>query len=246
VKTALLLSGNARFCAEFDMQLSSLTNSEVDCFLVLWNRRYGDGHERQELMSPGWTATTAEEARAIIEPKLPPGYRIAHIELVDPSEFPPLTKEYKNIDCTVSNLFQQYWILKRCDQRRQESGNQYDLVIRSRPDIGIEPVIDLEQARSILNQNPNIIITPYNHRNCGYNDMFAIGLPDTMKTYCTSVDHIDHFNLNLGVKLHSELMIGSILNSQGIQWPATNIRVSLREIGVRNGDYFVPNFGRWE
>jgi len=245
MRTALLLSGNARFCAEFDMQLDNLLNSDIDWFLVLWNRRNGDGHERDELMSPGWNVNTAEEARAIIEPKLPSKHRIEYIELVDPSEFPPLTKQYKHIDCTVLNLFQQYWMLKRSDQRRLESGNVYDLIVRSRPDIGIEPSIDLQAAREFLLQNPNCVITPYNHRNCGYNDMFAIGLPDTMKAYCTSVDHIDHFNLNLNVRLHSEMMISAIIGSQGIQWPMTDIRISLREQGVRNGDHFVPNFGRW-
>jgi hypothetical protein len=245
MKTALLLSGDARFCNEFDIQLDNLTNSEIDWFVVLWNRRNGDGHERNHFMSPSWTATTAEEARDIIEPKLPQGHRIAHIELVDPIEFPPLTKQYKHIDCTVPNLFQQYWMLKRCDQRRLESGNIYDLVVRSRPDIGIEPSIDLQAARNLLTQHPNYVMTPYNHRNCGYNDMFAIGLPDTMKIYCTSVDYIDHFNLNLNVRLHSETMISAIISSQGIQWPMTDIRVSIREQGTRDGDMFYPDFGRW-
>jgi len=245
MKTALLLSGNARFCKEFDMQINNLQNSEIDWFVTLWNRRYGDGSERQELMSPGWQATTAEEARTIIEPKLPPGHRLAHIELVDPSEFPPLTKEYKRIDCTPANLFQQYWILKKCDLQRQAAGH-YDLVVRSRPDIGIEPVIDLSHVYNILKQNPNIIITPDNHRNCGFNDMFAIGLPDTIKTYCESVDHIDHFNLNLNVTMHSELMISTIIHSQGLQWPKTGIRVSIREQGNGpNAPGFIPDFGRW-
>lgn len=244
MRTALLLSGNARFCAEFDMQVENLQNSEIDWFVVLWNRRYGDGSERQELMSPGWQATSADEARDIIEPKLPAGHRLVHIELVDPGEFPPLTKQYKRIDCTPLNLFQQYWILKRCDLQRQAAGT-YDLVIRSRPDIGIEPPINLEHALTVLKQNPNFIITPKNHRNCGFNDMFAIGLPDTIKTYCEAVDHIDHFNLNLDVQMHSELMISTIIRAHGLQWPMTDIRVSIREQGQMLEQKFVPNFGRW-
>lgn len=244
MKTALLLSGNARFCVEFDMQIHNLRNSEVDWFIVLWNRKHGDGFERQALMSPSWQATTAEEARAIIEPKLPAGHRIAHIELVDPAEFPPLTKQYKRIDCTPLNLFQQYWILKRCDARRQAVGG-YDLVIRSRPDIGIEPPIDLQQIYAFLKQNPSCIITPTNHRNCGFNDMFAIGLPDAIKTYCNAIDHIDHFNLDLNVQMHSELMISTIVGAHGLQWPQTDIRVSIREQGQGSGPTFIPDFGRW-
>jgi hypothetical protein len=245
MRTALLLSGNARFCAEFDMQLDALQNSDIDWYVVLWNRYHGDGSERNEWIPPSWRAKTAEEARAIIEPKLPPKHKLAYIELVDPSEFPPLTKQYKHIDCTVANLFQQYWMLKRCDHHRLISGIDYDLVIRSRPDIGIEPMLDLKEICSILVANPQCIVTPMNHRNPIFNDMFAIGLPDTIKTYCEAVDHIDHFNLDLNVQLHSEIMISSILAAHGLQWPNTNLRVSLRENGQgRNGD-FKPNFGRW-
>ena len=108
MKTALLLSGHARFCAEFDMQIDNLNNSQIDWFVVLWTRRYGDGSERNELMPPSWQATNVDEARSIIESKLPLGHRLAHIGLVDPKEFPTLIKQYKRIDCNVENLFKQY------------------------------------------------------------------------------------------------------------------------------------------
>jgi len=250
MKTALLLSGHARFCAEFDMQIDNLNNSQIDWFVVLWTRRYGDGSERNELMPPSWQATNVDEARSIIESKLPPGHRLAHIELVDPKEFPTLTKQYKRIDCNVENLFQQYWMLKKCDLARQKSDNNYDLVIRSRPDIGIDAPLDLVRIHNFLEQNPNYLITPSNRRNCGFNDMFAVGLPNTIKTYCEAVDHIDHFNINLNVQLHSELMISTILGSQGLQWPMTNFKVSLRQQGTgsdvaEDNDPFIPYFGKW-
>jgi len=244
MRTALLISGVPRFCAEFDQQIANLTNSEIDWFVVLWNRHNNDGSDRSQWISPSWTATDDHEARSFIESKLPQGHNLAHVELVNPSEFPPLTKQYKNINCTVENLFQQYWILKKCDQRRQELGN-YDLVIRSRSDIGISPTIHLDKVYEFLKSHPNIIITPNNHRNPWFNDMFAIGLPDTMKIYCEAVDHIDHFNLNLNVQLHSEIMISSILSAQGLVWPQTDIKVSIREVGTGKDSTFIPDFGRW-
>jgi hypothetical protein len=80
--------------------------------------------------------------------------------------------------------------------------------------------------------------------------MFAVGLPDTIKTYCEAVDHIDHFNIDLNVQLHSELMISTILGSQGLQWPMTNFKVSLRKQGTgsdvfEDNDPFIPYFGKW-
>ena len=250
MKTALLLSGNPRFCNEFDMQLDNLKNSSIDWIVILWTRHSGDGSDRNELISPSWQAKTTEQARSIIEPKLPPGHRLAHIELLEPSSFPSLTKKYQHIDCNVENLFQQYWMLKQCDLARQLL-DSYDLVIRSRLDIGIDIPIDLLQVYNFLQNNPRCVITPANRRSCGFNDMFGIGLPETMKTYCEAVDHIDHFNLNLNVKLHSELMISTILASQGLHWPMTNFNVSLREQGTgstrsEDNNPFIPNFGRWK
>lgn len=250
MRTALLLSGNARFCAEFDMQLDNLKNSCIDWIVVLWTRKFGDGSFKNELISPSWNAPTANDARRIIESKLPPNHSLVHIELVDPIEFPALTKNYKRIDCNVESLFHQYWMLHKCDLARQQTG-EYDLVIRSRPDIGLTAPIDLQRVHDFLEQHPKYIITPSNHRNCGFNDMFAIGLPNTIKTYCEAVNHIDHFNLTLNVQLHSELMIATILQSQGLLWPLTNFEVSLRQQGIgstrfEDNDPFIPTFGRWK
>ena len=88
-------------------------------------------------------------------------------------------------------------MLKKCDLARQQSDNNYDLIIRSRPDIGIDAPLDLVQIHNFLEQNPNYLITPINRRNCGFNDMFAVGLPNTIKTYCEAVDHIDHLTSTL-------------------------------------------------
>jgi hypothetical protein len=250
MRTALLLSGHARFCAEFDMQLKNLVNSEVDWYVVLWNLKRTDNFQRSNYLSPSWTATTVEEARAFIEPRLPEGHRLVYVELVDPSQMPKITTQYKNIDCTPENFFAEYGILKLCDQRRQESGIDYDLIVRSRPDVGIGPMLDLSLIRQYLLKQPNVIVTPKNRRSCGINTIFAIGLPDTIKTYCELVDHVDHFNLNLNVKFHTELMIGTILHAQGLEWPDTNVEIFLRTQGTgsdrsEDGDTWVPNFGIW-
>ena len=158
-------------------------------------------------MPPSWQATDVDEARSIIESKLPPGHRLAHIELVDPKEFPPLTKSYKRIDCNIENLFQQYWMLKKCDLARQQADNNYNLVIRSRPDIGIDTPLDLTRIHNFLEQNPNYLITPSNRRNCGFNDMFAVGLPNTIKTYYSSRGTKESFVFTSDRKLLEKLLL---------------------------------------
>lgn len=250
MKTALLLCGDARFCKDFDVQLDNLKDNDIDYYIVLWKRKHSETFHRNFLLPPSWEFDTAEQARAKIEPNLPPRHRIAHIELVDPSEWPPLTKEYKHKDCTIENYFQQHWILKRCDQRRVESGIKYDLVIRSRPDANVSPAINLQEIYDVLLPRPDVIVVPGNHISVGYNDIFAIGLADTMEKYCKIVDYVDHFNLVLNVKFHSEIMSTTILRSLGISWPNTNLIARLRIIGEFKGGgdpdpFFIPDFGRW-
>jgi hypothetical protein len=41
MKTALLLTGNPRFSADFDSQLQNLTKSAIDLYIVLWRRGLG-------------------------------------------------------------------------------------------------------------------------------------------------------------------------------------------------------------
>jgi hypothetical protein len=250
MRTALLISGHARFCAEFDLQINNLINSEIDWYVVLWNLRRTDEFQRKNYLSPSWTATTDNEAREFIEARLPAGHRLITVELVDPQSAPPVTKHYHDVDCNPENFFNEQWILHRCDQKRQDSGIDYDLVIRSRPDAGIKPALDLKEIHRYLSQNPNVLVTPANRRSCGINTIFAIGLPDAIKTYCEAVTHVDHFNLNLKVRFHNELILGTILQSMGLSWPMTSIEILLRTQGTgsdrnEDGDTWVPDFGTW-
>jgi len=250
MRTALLISGHARFCAEFDTQINNFANSEIDWYVILWNLKKGDNFHRNNYLSPSWTADNSEEARKFIEARLPPCHRLVYIELVDTSNAPRITKQYKNIDCNVENFFSEFQMLKWCDQQRIQSGIKYDLVIRSRPDVGISPLLPLDEIYQYLLRNPKVIITPKNRRSCGINTIFAIGLPDTIKSYCEIIDYVDYFNLTLNVKFHTELMISNILHSLGLSWPETNLEVSLRTQGTgsdrfEDGDTWIPDFGRW-
>ena len=160
MKSALLLSGNPRFSIDFDSQLINLQNSEIDVFIVLWNRP--DGLDPK--ISPNWcNLEFGDQIITRLKPHLPSWYTIKYAEVVTENQFGPLPYPYPPYNSTPINVWQQYNILKYCNSKRKEFGS-YDLVIRSRPDLGLNQPIDLNLAYKTLLQYPNCIWTPNNQR----------------------------------------------------------------------------------
>jgi hypothetical protein len=265
MKTALLIPGQARFCAEFDTQLSNLQNSEIDWYVAFWKLR--DDHQRHRtavpqlidyqyrdwLIPPGYTAETEQQARDYIEPYLPPKHRLVDVKLFDYLECPPLPRTYNGprVRCNPEVLFQQYWMVHQADLLRQQSGIEYDLMIRSRPDLGLRAHIDLEHVYKILKQNPSVILTSSNRRGNLIDDMFAVGLPEAIGRYCNMVNHFDHVYINYPqVELATETFIAFTLRYLGLEYPMTNINTTYRTIGtgadrLEINAKFQPDFGRW-
>jgi hypothetical protein len=142
-------------------------------------------------------------------------------------------------------------MLHQCDLLRQQSGIDYDLVIRSRADLGLRNSIDLMDSHKFLLEHQNIILTSANRRGNFIDDMFSIGLPTAIKKYCDMVNHFDHvYQLYPGVEMAAETFIATTLSFLGLQFPMTNIDTTYRTMGTGadaseiNGK-FIPDFGRW-
>jgi hypothetical protein len=117
------------------------------------------------------------------------------------------------------------------------------LVIRSRTDLGLSKPIDLKLAHECLLQTPNLIYTPNNQRygyGVGFNDQFAIGLPETMNIYVNGVDHFDKL-YNEGMLYNPEYLLQTHLQNNGIQWPETSWEI------IREPAHNVPiKHGKWD
>jgi hypothetical protein len=111
------------------------------------------------------------------------------------------------------------------------------------------PELNLENCFNILNENKDekIILVPNTYRDfngANVNDMFAIGLPDTMKLYSES---LDYFKLPVMSSVHMETILSQIWNANGIKRPITDFSVEIRRKGTGSQHTdFNPNFGRWE
>lgn len=235
----MLLSGMPRFSVEFDSTLEYLVNSDIDVYIAFWK----ENSIKDPKVSPNWQEVeTEQDVRDLMEPYLPERYKIKHVELVDPFDFWATPQDYTPMNSSPFNTWQQYNILKICDQRRKESGIIYDLVIRGRPDVGIDHYLDLSLILDILKKNPTTIITPDNYR-CGYPpegfcDQFAIGLPLTMTTYCEAVYYYDEL-YNQGIFYNPECLLQSVLDRHGIIYPKASFE-------VKRGGYWQPiEHGRW-
>jgi hypothetical protein len=262
MRTAFLLSGQARFCKEFDTQLDNLKNSNIDWYVAFWKLRPGHEHFRNAipevidyqyrdwLIPPTWSDSTA---RDFIESRLPDRHRLVDIKLFDYSEFPPMPREYTGhrIRCNPNSLFQQFWLVYQSDLLRQQHGQQYDLLIRSRADLGLKGPVDLEYAHQLLLQNQNVILTSADRRGNPIDDMFSIGLPDAIERYCSMVNYFDQIYVNNPrLDMATESFIAVTLSSLGLQFPMTNIGTTFRTVGTGvedsvSGSKFLPDFGRW-
>ena len=180
MRTALLISGNPRFTENFDSQLANLHNSEIDWYVTLWQR----GEFQDNRTSRNWVdVETEQEALQLVQPHLPLGHSIKSIKLLDPYDYLVMPRDYETGYFPTIFIWHQYVSLKICDQMRRASGIDYDLVIRSRPDVGLDRSTDLKFIKNVLESNPNWIVTPYNKRHGRHQqlcDQFAIGLHDKM------------------------------------------------------------------
>jgi|688.fasta_scaffold05675_28 hypothetical protein len=244
MKTALLLTGNPRFSKDFDSQIHNLKNSEIDWYICFWKREEGFDPK----ISKNWHVKNSWQVLEKIKPFLPPGHRIKYIELLDPNDYSVLPYDYQDYYSNPINIWQQYKILQYCDRWRREL-DSYDLVIRSRTDLGLSENIDLKLAYSCLSKDSKVIYTPNNQRNgyianvggyqTGFCDQFAIGLPHIISAYCDSIDKFHELYMS-GTKYNPEYLLQTALMNEGITWPPTSFEI------IRENIHWQPiDHGKW-
>ena len=245
MRVAALVSGWPRFCRDFDSQLEQLSRYNVDWYCAFWNP---GGHQEDRRVSPGWKPETAEMAAQRISQYLPPNHRIALLELVNWAQCPPPKFQHQGFYCNALGVHRQYSILQYIDLRRQQTLVHYDLVIRTRADVGLRGQLDLETALITLINRPEMLLLPQNERRSTYNfcDMWCTALPQTMAVYTQVVNYFDQAHLNHGIVYNPEYLLGHILSSQGLVWPLDQkFNLVREEQGRYDSQGFIPEWGRW-
>lgn len=96
-----------------------------------------------------------------------------------------------------------------------EHRRQYDVVIRSRPDLIVTRPIDIARHAPLL---AHCMVLPFNDKDdgeCGVNDQFAIGNPADMNHYSALYDKLNAYVLH-GAALHSQRLLQRHLEEGGI------------------------------
>lgn len=112
---------------------------------------------------------------------------------------------------SLRNLIRQLYSLQCVTDLLVESGERFDLVIYSRPDIGFRSMLKMPKIR------PNTLYTPWFDKYRGLNDRFAMGDFETMVKYGSRFSMMRHFCEETGSPLHSERFLLWYARQQGFR-----------------------------
>jgi hypothetical protein len=232
MKIAILIPGQPRFTNDFISFVSNLKGyQQADWFVYITNNNVPSITNNVEYnrVYNSWMKFDNAWAYEKIKSWLPSNNFIQRFEISDSDQqiFPPV----KNLYCVGNsdNTWKMFYNLYKADCLRQqfeeENNFKYDLVIRSRSDLGIYKELDLQQ----LDIQENCIIMPENgwHGMPAANDQFAIGSSDNMKVYGTVYTRIKEFN-DSGFHFHPESIVGHNLRIHGISTVARNFYADIR------------------
>lgn len=255
MRIALILAGDPRWSKEFDSFLSSINgNFSIDWFVYLWdNADTTGGRPDWEVVSKNWSPCNQQWAREKIESCLPNNHHLKSIDLSDRLSLTIPDIHNKAGETSIERMYSMYYSLYRADQLRKTYQDQnfftYDIVIRTRPDLGLTGIIDLEKAINYIRANPNAILTP-NSEIHGYgvkmNDMVAIGNDRSISVYCSMFESLIHYNRQ-GVIFHPETMLAyhCAVNNLNVvpidEWG----KIILRQLGRVENNGYKSDFGRW-
>jgi hypothetical protein len=250
MKIAILVSGQPRFTKDLNDLIYNLQEyDQIDWFVYVWK----SSNAVDSYVSPSWNNDKSQVYTKLVN-MLPPNNFIARLEIVDPPKF-DINKSYHIVPGgTVPHVWTMYYGLKMINEEKEKYESQfgkYDLVIRTRADLGITKTIFLNRVKQYLDQLSNkTILIPDNGR-LGFvphgmilntvNDNFAIGTSEDMSTYCQVFDYIDQYTQE-GIPMSAESMLGYHLLKNNILTPTSNFEVTVRKhwISADTLDY-----GRW-
>lgn len=254
MKIAILISGEPRFCREFDIFLERLTGAdEVHWYFVLWSKsprqvfyfRQSDNGQGSTIVSEPWCDITEDWARKEFERLLPKGHIVSKVEVLDQETINFDHNVKSDGETNISNVWKMYWGTNRAFKHLEDSGIQYDLVIKSRSDLETLETLDISRFAGI----PDGALAMSNNCKAGYgvfiNDFIAIGKQSTMKIYADCINWIPEY-LKAGNIFHPETILAHYLSHKGLNLINGGYNVAIRVRGNRiNHHLYHSDFGRW-
>jgi hypothetical protein len=274
MKLAVILQGDPRFCAEFDLFLQNLTGyDQVDWFMYLWknnsptaNLMSSHGHQ---VVAPSWQNIDRDWALDKFSKCLPAGHRVVALELADQNSVPVVEVESNKCETVIfGNVWKMWHSQYMANQLKvayeQEHNFKYDLVMKTRPDTALMNQINVGHIKQYFDKDPNLVLMSNNKR-CGYGvaitDINAITTSVNMNIYADiykqAIDH--HRN---GCIFHPETMLARHLTHNGLHYASLDYNVEFRHLGIWtdittgetwpsatvpswHNKFYTSDFGRW-
>lgn len=244
-RLAILIQGEPRFCTEFDQFISSVQGyDQVDWYFYLWKTSpatsYIVGHDGHTVVAPFWQNINNELAIEKLKKALPKNHQVIRFEAVDQTEVPiyQLTDNCAP-ETNQSNVWKMWYSLHKANAMKieyeQSQNFKYDLVIRTRPDVGLYGNISPEAIIPRIERENNLVLIPGNKK-CGYNgtwicDLVGVSSSDNMNIYADLYNQALEHHAR-GVKFHPETMLGRHLEHNQLRYESGDFTIEFRNLGT--------------
>jgi hypothetical protein len=240
MRIAILLSGQPRFTEDLQLFLNNLKGyDQADWFVYLTNKNYEPQKSVSIVMHDTWVDYDPCWAKSIIKKNLPPNNFLKKFEISDANTqvWPQCNRsDHPGVHSPPEQYFKMFYNIFKTNQLRTsyeiENNFKYDIVIRTRSDVGLLHEVDVRNNVPIS----NTIIMPgnqwYGEPPC--NDQFAIGNSDSMTMYSNIVNHLKEYN-DCGVVFHPETLLAHHLqNANGAELKRGSFEITLRTLPLDN------------
>jgi len=240
MRVAVLISGEPRFSKEFDIFLENLTGfDQVDWYFYLWNN--GVYALENKLMPPSWFNIDHNTAYDKIRLNLPPDHNIAYLELADQNktQFPNI-QERLGWAVKQDNVWKMWYGWYQVDSKCHDD---YDMVIKSRPDLALVHPVNLKE----ITFSSNELLLPNNYGGFYNNnhicDLMAISSRSNIRVYNSIFNHAEQYHRQ-GYMFHPETLLSKHLDEHGIKYRKGNFNVEYRYFGKTDNKYQIQ-YERW-
>jgi len=223
MRVAIMISGRPNFTKDFDNFLPKLKSyDQLDWFFYLKNNYVMQMPIKNIVWGGPWQSFDIEWAKDKITSNLPPNNFLKDFQLSDVDEVLGVTESGEPQPFGTRQLKMFYNICKVNELRtayEKLHNFRYDLVIKTRPDLGLFWEVDLQNYIDIVAPESKTIIMPNNAwfgAPVQANDHIGIGNSENMTTYCDVWKSIDMYSPDIANFRDAEGVLGHHLQINGI------------------------------
>lgn len=251
MKIAVLLSGSPRFCSEFDSFIDNVVGFEqIDYYCLFWkNNQRPDklGYPNQVLVPESWRIIDKEWAQSKITSNLPEKHRLVKLETYNDEniELPKIKPGVIDQSINFKNIYKMHLGWHLAFNLLDE---EYDLVIRSRPDIGLSQPLDVRVAKNKILERSNLVlnsVSAYFGHQERTNDLIAISSQKNIKIYSDLVNNVEKYSNTENVTFHAENLLGYHLRKNSLTWETFAHVIIRTNLNTNLDGTLSPNFGKW-